>query len=241
MRSDHRPWKAPLSPWRMKQVWEDLLFTHWPVPVSVLRPLVPKQLEIDTYQGQTWIGVVPFHMSGIRMHYLPEIPFTSRFAEINVRVYVALDGKPGVYFFSLDAANYLAVKVARAFYHLPYYYAKFNILSDKNRIHYDSSRYPLSDRFRFLGEYGPESDVYRAEKGSLEYWLTERYCLYSNRKDRIYRCEILHEPWPLQKASAEIRTNTMVDLPGFRLPDTSPLLHFSKRIEVLTWGLERVR
>ncbi len=225
----------------MKQIWYDLLFAHWPVPVAMLRPLVPHSLKIDTYHGQTWIGVVPFQMSGIRFRNLPEVPYTSKFAEINVRVYVTIDEKPGVYFFSLDAANFLAVEVARKFYHLPYYHAKFRVENKGETVKYDSRRLRSGKQFCFEGEYYPISEVYQAEKGSLEYWLTERYCLYANHKDTLFRCDILHKPWPLQKAEAEIRTNTMVNIPGFVLPDIKPILHFSKSIDVLTWGLEKVR
>lgn len=224
----------------MKQVWEDLLFAHWPIPVSSIRPFVPKGLEIDIHEGQTWIGVVPFRMSGIRFRYLPEIPYTSRFAEINVRVYVVLDGKPGVFFLSLDAANLFAVHSARIFYHLPYYHSKFRIRLDGEQVGYESARYPLGEAFRFTGNYRPIGSVFYASKGSLECWLTERYCLYAENGNRIYRCEILHDPWPLQDARAEIETNTMVNLPNFNVSG-EPLLHFSKRLEVLTWGLERIR
>ncbi|MGJ4786893.1 YqjF family protein [Leptospira koniambonensis] len=238
--SEHRPWPVPKAGWRMKQIWHDLLFVHWPLPVSMIRPFVPKRLEIDTFENQTWIGVVPFHMSGIRMRGLPVMPIASRFPEINVRVYVTIDGKPGVYFFSLDAESWLAVKVARAFYHLPYYLANFKVIEKENRIYYQSQRTSSKNRFCFQAEYGPTSDVFLAKKGSLDYWLTERYCLYANNKNSLYRCEILHEPWPLQKAEANILQNTMADLEGIRLPDIKPLYHFSKKIEVLTWGLEKV-
>ncbi|MEI1277968.1 DUF2071 domain-containing protein [Leptospira venezuelensis] len=238
--SEHRPWPVPKASWRMKQIWHDLLFIHWPVPVSMIRAFVPKRLEIDTFENQTWIGVVPFHMSGIRMRGLPVMPIASRFPEINVRVYVTLDGKPGVYFFSLDAESWLAVKVARAFYHLPYYLANFEVTEEENRIHYLSQRKSVNHNFRFQAEYEPISDVYLAKKGSLDYWLTERYCLYANNRNSLYRCEILHEPWPLQRANANIFENTMTNIEGIRLPDIKPLFHFSKKIEVLTWGLEKV-
>jgi uncharacterized protein YqjF (DUF2071 family) len=114
----HRPWPLPSSPWVMQQVWHDLLFAHWPLPHDLLRPLIPAQLELDRFDGQCWVGVVPFRMSGIRGRGMPALPGLSRFPELNVRTYVTHGGKSGVYFFSLDAANLPAVWVARKFYHL---------------------------------------------------------------------------------------------------------------------------
>ncbi|TGL63755.1 DUF2071 domain-containing protein [Leptospira sarikeiensis] len=241
MNSEHRPWPVPKGYWRMEQIWHDLLFIHWPVPVSMIRPFVPQSLDIDTFENQTWIGVVPFHMSGIRLRGLPTMPFASKFPEINLRVYVTRDGKPGVYFISLDAESFPAVKIARAFYHLPYYLADFKVSESKDQISYSSKRRRFDTRFHFQAKYGPNSDPYFSKKGSLDHWLTERYCLYANWGKSVYRCEILHEPWPLQKAEAEIFINTMADIEGLKLPDIKPILHFSKRLEVQIWGLERLK
>jgi uncharacterized protein YqjF (DUF2071 family) len=237
MRTEHRPWPIPSRPWRMKQVWQNLLFAHWPIEINLIKPFIPPSLEIDTYNGKAWIGVVPFYMNGIRLRNAPPIPLTSSCSEINVRTYVTINNKPGVLFLSLDAANLIAVKVARLFYHLPYYYADISIKKEKNVVHYNSNRVKSDKTFEFSAKYMPTSHKFNAKEGTLEYWLTERYCLYTSHKNRLYRCDILHEPWDLQHADGEIIRNTMIDIDGLDVSNVKPLMHYSERIEVLTWGL----
>lgn len=235
----HRPWPLALGPWVMQQVWNDLLFAHWQLPAEVMRPLVPQQLPLDTYEGQCWIGVVPFWMSRVRPRAVPTVPGLSTFPELNVRTYVTVGGKPGVYFFSLDARSHLAVWGARALYHLPYFYAEMTVELDGNEVAYCSRRRGSNAELR--ARYSPHSAIRLRTPGSLEYWFTERYCLYTVHRDRIYRCEIHHAPWPLQDASAQISANTMASAAGIQLPDAPPLLHFSKQQHVLVWPLQPVR
>ncbi|MBD3921878.1 DUF2071 domain-containing protein [Paenibacillus sp. PR3] len=254
MRVDHRPWPVPSGPWLMRQIWSQLLFAHWPVKADQLRSIIPRGLELDLYKGQAWMGIVPFYMSGIRMHYMPSVPGTSDFGEINVRTYVISEGKAGVYFFSLDAANSLAVLSARMFFHLPYYRAGITLGSDNGWTTFRSERRGTGagasassgeDRegqsFLFDAQYRPTSAPFMAEQESLEYWLTERYCLYAEHGDHLYRCNINHEPWQLQHAEAKITINTMVDRRRLELPSAAPRLHYAERLEAVTWGLERVR
>jgi uncharacterized protein len=222
----------------MAQVWHDLLFAHWAIAFEMLRPLVPAQLHLETFDGQCWVGVVPFWMSGVRGRGTPAIPGLSRFPELNVRTYVTYGDMPGVYFFSLDAGSRMAVWGARALYHLPYFYADMEAESVGAEIEYRSSR--RSTRAEFRGCYGPSAPLSRREPGSLEYWLTERYCLYTVYEERLYRGEIHHAPWPLQNASAQINLNTIASAAGIILPDTKPLLQFSKRQDVLVWPLRKV-
>lgn len=237
----HRPWPTPSKPWVMKQTWHDLLFAHWEIDIDLIAPLIPKALDLDTYEGKAWIGVVPFGMSGIRLRSLPEIPFTSKFPELNVRTYVTYKGeKPGVYFLSLDAANLIAVKTARTFFRLPYYYADIKMKKENKTIYYQSSRKNAPDSFVFQGKYTPTSDKFEAKLHTLEYWLTERYCLYTTHQNRLFRGEIHHKPWQLQMANAEISKNSMIDIPGYTGADSKPLLHYSDRLDVLLWGLEEV-
>lgn len=221
----------------MKQIWHDLLFAHWPLPQAVMRPLVPTQLTLDTFDGQCWVGVVPFRMSGIRAREFPAIPGLSRFPEMNVRTYVTHGGKPGVYFFSLDAANVPAVWAARTFYHLPYFHAAMTSKEFGANIHYRSRRSQGAAEFR--GYYRPTADVRLREKDTIGNWLTERYCLYTTHRGQVYRGEIHHQPWPLQDAEAEFETNTVAAAAGISLPTTTPLLHFARRLEVLIWPLRR--
>lgn len=237
-----RPWSAPSSPWIMRQKWHDLLFMHWPVPVGALRALIPGSLEIETFDGTAWVGVVPFRMSGVRPRLMPPFPGISAFPELNVRTYVRLGDKPGVWFFSLDAASTFAVAAARFAFHLPYFRARMSCAAtEEGRIAYRSKRThfgaPPAD---LHASYGPTGPVFHARRGTLEYFLTERYCLYAAHRNRIFICEIDHAPWPLQPAEAEIERNTMAATAGITLPDARPLLHFAKYQDVKTWGLKRV-
>jgi uncharacterized protein YqjF (DUF2071 family) len=222
----------------MKQEWHDLLFAHWAVRVEVLRPLIPRALEIDTFGGQAWLGVVPFRMAGVRMRGTPAIPRFSRFPELNVRTYVVRDGKPGVWFFSLDAANAVAVWGARTSFHLPYFLAEMSCAEEAGWIQYLSQRKDrrglaasLRARYRAIG------GIFHALPGSIEHFLAERYCLYTeDAKGRIILCEIHHPQWPLQLAEAELQENTMAAATGITTADRTPeLLHFSRRQEVVVW------
>ena len=234
----HRPWPLPAGPWVMAQSWHDLLFAHWPVAPELLRPLIPQQLELQTFDKQCWVGIVPFRMSGVRARGLSAIPGTSSFPELNVRTYVTCGGKPGVYFFSLDAANWLAVKTARLIYHLPYFHADMRSEDHADEIVYRSRR-KISEA-EFQGRYWPISPEKPQSAGTLEHWLTERYCLYATVNASVFRGEIHHLPWPLQSAAATINVNTMAAAAGIELPNGQPLLHFAKRLDVLIWPLRRV-
>lgn len=232
----HRLWPLPNLPWVMKQTWNDLLFAHYPVKYSILRKLVPKEFLLDTYDGFGWVGIVPFHMTDIRLRGLPPIPGIDKFPELNVRTYVTVDGKPGVYFFSLDATNLLAVKVAQAFYHLPYVHASMKVEKQGDLMEYESKR--KKGDARFVADYRPISEAYFAEIGSFEAWLVERYCLYTlNSKGVPLRCDILHHPWLLQRAEADLKENTMLSSQGIIVEHDQPILHYSKKIEVRMWPL----
>lgn len=243
--TDHRPWPLPAGRWTWRQSWQDLLFAHWPIPAAELRPLVPPGLAIQEFDGTSWVGVVPFRMSGVMRRPLPDLPWVSNFPELNVRLYVEAEGKPGVWFLSLDATNPLAVAAARRFFHLPYYRAKIDITPQNDGFAYRAIR---TDRRRgtgwgvFDGAYRPVADVYRAVPGTLDHFLTERYCLYAQNPDgTLSRTEVHHAPWPLQRAEAEVRANTMLRPQAIQLAETTPvLLHFARRIDVVIWSPERL-
>jgi len=235
---DHRPWPIPRTPWTWRQSWLDLLFAHWPIEASRLRPLIPAELTLQEFEGSAWIGVVPFRMSGVMRRPLPDVPWISAFPELNVRTYVELDGKPGVWFLSLDATNPLAVWAARTFFHLPYHRADITLGREGDRIRYESRRGDI----RFSGSYEPTSTVRLSTPGSLEHWLTERYCLYArDPRGRILRNDVHHAPWPLQDARAEIRVNSMLAPHELRVADVPPLVHFARRVDVVVWDAEIVR
>ena len=235
----HRPWPLPRGPWIMKQEWHDLLFAHWKVPAEALRPVIPQGLEIDTFGGQAWLGVVPFRMAGVRMRGAPAIPGFSRFPELNVRTYVVRDGKPGVWFFSLDAANAVAVWGARTLFHLPYFLAAMSCAENSGWIRYESHRKDRSSSAASLrARYRAIGDVFHAAPGSIEHFLAERYCLYTvDEKRRIIRWDIHHPSWPLQSAEAAMEENTMAAAARITIADLKPeLLHFSRRPEVVVWA-----
>jgi uncharacterized protein YqjF (DUF2071 family) len=234
----HRPWPPPERPWIVAQSWRDLLFAHWPVSPALLRPFLPPVLELDTFAGDAWIGVVPFRISHIAPRGMSQV-LGLAFPELNVRTYVTASGKPGVWFFSLDAASLLAVTAARLAFHLPYFWARMSMGDDDGWIAYTSRRrHPGAPRAEFIGRYRPAGAVFQSAPGSLEDWLTARYCLYAaNRSGAIFRTEIHHAPWPLQVAAAEMTVNTMVQ--GITLPG-SPLLHFARSLDVVTWLPYRV-
>jgi uncharacterized protein YqjF (DUF2071 family) len=236
----HRPWPVPRGPWVMAQTWDDLLFAHWPVAVEELRRLVPSELRVDEHDGSAWLGITPFVISSFRLRGTLPIPWLSTFPELNVRTYVTAEDRPGIWFFSLDTSSPLAVEGARRVYKLPYFHARMSALRHGDRIDYSSSRRDDEQRpYVFRASYEPAGEVSPAAPGSLEAFLTERYCLYSVDDGGLRRAEIHHPPWPLQAAEAEIELNTMAP-DHIRLSDEPPQLHYSRRQDVLIWPLEAV-
>jgi uncharacterized protein YqjF (DUF2071 family) len=225
----------------MTQTWHDLLFAHWPVAVDLLASKIPKGLELDTFDGQAWLGIVPFRMTNVAPRWVPALPWVSEFPELNVRTYVRVADKPGVYFFSLDAGSAVAVQAARKLLNLPYYVADMKISPIDGRVHYSSRRQTTDSRAALEATYEATGAPFEAPRGSLEYFLTERYCLYAtDRTYHAYRLDIHHPPWSLQAAEAEFQRNTMAEAAGLRLPSTEPLLHFAKRQDMVAWAPERL-
>jgi uncharacterized protein len=241
----HRPWPLRDAPWVMTQSWHNLLFAHWPVDAALLRSRMPPGLALDLFEGHAWIGVVPFQMTNVAPRFVPSLPGVSEFAELNVRTYVTVGGKPGVYFFSLDAESALAVAAARSLLHLPYFTARMQVHSEARQVEYSSRRIGDGPPAELVARYEPVGPPFHAEPGTLDHFLTERYCLYNvDARFRAYRLEIHHPPWTLQRAEATFAVNTMTEATGIRLPAIPPVLHFSPRQDTLAWGpetLETVR
>jgi uncharacterized protein YqjF (DUF2071 family) len=233
----HRPWPMPDRPWLMTQTWHDLLFAHWPIDAGTLRTNVPGEFDLDLFDGTGWLGVVPFHMTNVAPRGVPLPRGISDFPELNARTYVRVDDKPGIYFFSLDAGSKLAVAAARSLLNLPYYSAAMTAVPDGENIEYESERHRALVPARLSASYGPVGAPFAARSGSIDYFLSERYCLYNlNHRGAPYRLDIHHPPWSLQAAAAEFRRNTIADAAGFSLPDTEPLLHFSRRQDMVAWA-----
>lgn len=219
----------------LRMSWVDLAFLHWPVPLKALRSLVPAALEIDTFDGSGWVAVTPFQMRGVRLRAVPPIPTATDFLELNVRTYVRHKGRSGVWFFSLDAASWLAVAGARAVTGLPYVHARMSARRDGESVVYRSDRTHRGVRPAQLRvRYRPIGDVYRSAPGWFEHWCTERYSLFSlTAGRRLLRLDIEHVPWPLQLASADIELNSMAHASLIDLPRTEPHVLFAKHLDVV--------
>jgi uncharacterized protein len=203
----------------MAQTWSDLLFAHWPVDPAVLRSLIPAGLELDTFDGQAWLSVVVFQISDVHLRGWPPMPGLRGFPEVNLRTYVTYQDKPGVWFMSLHCPNRLAMAVARPWYLLPYRYAPLTLHAG------------VCESAVFSARYAPCGDS--VAPTPLDEWLTERYCYYTlGPSGSLYRCDIHHEPWPLQPAHCAVTRNQLIN--GTHPP---ALLHFAKRIEALIWPI----
>jgi uncharacterized protein YqjF (DUF2071 family) len=227
----------------MAQRWNNLLFAHWPAQLDIVRALVPSPLTLDLYAGTAWVSVTPFYLSHMRPRGIPALPWVSEFPELNVRTYVTVGGRPGVYFFSLDAGSGLAVAGARALYHLPYFRASMSIRETPDGgFRYQSTRtHPGAPPAELDARYRPTGAAESSEAGTLDHWLTERYCLYAlDGAGNVYRAEIHHRPWPLQPAEATFERNTMALAAGITLPSQPPRLSFARRLDVVVWLPERV-
>lgn len=220
--------------------WRELLFAHWIVDAALVQPHIPSGLDLDLFNGCCYVGAVPFLMENTGLRFVPPIPGLHAFPELNLRTYVIAGGKPGVWFFSLDAGSKLAVRGARWLFHLPYFDAHFDIAVSQT-VHYRAERtHRETASAQFEAKYRPVGPVYESTAGSLDAWLTDRYCLYSSDASQIYRGEIDHAAWPLQRAEAEIRTNTLGDWLGIPLNGDPVTLHFAKALDVSAWTIEKI-
>ena len=221
----------------MTQTWHDLLFAHWPVEARALAAMIP--FPLDLFDGRAWVGVVPFRMTNVAPRSVPALPWLSAFPELNVRTYVTVGAKPGVFFFSLDAGKALAVLAAKGFFNLPYFSASMTVKREGAAVSYSSRR--RRGEARFEATYRPVKEPSAPRPGTLEQFLTERYCLYQvDHRGRPYRLDIHHPPWPLQIAEAQFAMNTMAEAAGIILPGTEPLLHFSRRQDMIAWAPRRL-
>jgi len=231
----HRPDGRPI----MHQNWGKLHFMHWRINADILRPHIPAELEIDTFGGSAWIAITPFTMWDVRPlpPLIPAVPGLSSMHELNVRTYVHLDGVPGVWFFSLDIDNSIAAIAARTFFHLPYYTAEIDLEEDGDVIEYELTREedPAAD---FSASFRLGKKLPRSQPGSKEFFLTERYILYTENDGALYRARIHHEPWPLQESAVEDFSSTMFEANGIPAPKTEPLVHYAEEVDVDIWALE---
>jgi len=231
----HRQWPLPTRSWSYYQEWNEALFLHWKVPAELLRPFIPKGLELDTFNGEAWISLVAFTMEKIRPKNLPAFAPVSDFHEINVRTYVIRNNKPGVYFLNIEAQKLVSAKLSKLLSGLPYQKAAMKRAPFKETHSYTSDL--KKKGFRFKAVYTVSDQA--VAKTDTDLWLTERYCLYLDKGPKIYRYEIHHLPWELQQVELEeIQTNYhlgKIDLN--RQPD---LVHYSPGVEVIAWNKEKL-
>jgi uncharacterized protein len=223
----------------MKHNWGKLLFMHWPISEKVLRPLIPESLSIDTFDGTAWIAITPFTLWDVTLNFIPPVPWLSDFHELNVRTYVHFNGVPGVWFFSLDTNSRTTVIGARSLYHLPYFNARIELEEKEGTIYYNLKR-KVGPPAQFNGSWKAGDRLPEAEPGTLEFFLVERYCLYSTDGKKLYRSLIHHRPWPLQQAELLSFQSTMIESHGLPAPEGRPLLHYANALDVDVWALKAV-
>lgn len=245
--SNHPPPEAaanPLrrGPWIMRQRWHHLLFAHWPVEYEKLRAAVPRELDLDAFGGEVWLGLVVFGLSGIKLRWLPEVKPLASFPEVNLRTYVTYRGQPGVYFISLDADNPVAVAIASRWFQLNYYDAEIRYTRDADGLHFNSRRIQRRlPEAKLDVTYAPADSLTAGAPGGLrlQEWLTERYCYYVAKDDQVRRCDIDHRPWSLQHARADFRENSIALPFGIELDGAGALLHYCRYMEARIWPLRR--
>ncbi|MDX1932960.1 MAG: DUF2071 domain-containing protein [Capsulimonadales bacterium] len=236
------PTYRPHEPVVMRQEWRHLSFLHWPVAPEVVRALLPDDLTVDTFEGRAYVGLVPFTMRNVRPAGAPAVRGLSYFHETNVRTYVHhRGGHPGVWFFSLDAANEIAVRIARTVWKLPYHYARMSLGGDGESIVYASERCrpgPLPGDCR--ATITPTGNAFFAVPGTLEHFLAERYLLYSRANGRLYRGRVHHAPYPLRSARLETLTESLTGAAGFAFDGPPPLVHYAAGVEVDVFPLRPI-
>lgn len=221
------------SDWVMTQTWEHLMFMHWEQAPDKIKALIPSELELDLYDGKAWITILPFKVTHQRFHWFPEIPLLNTYLELNVRTYVKFKGKVGVYFFTLDANHPLTVLGTKAM-SLPYQLSKMEMLEENNEILFKSRR--LFEYGKFSARYESASQPKQLEPGSLDYWLLERYCLFTKWGNLLLRGDIRHEKWEVSEVNYRIREN---EVAPFLLTTDPLLLHYAAKKQVIIFPLRK--
>ena len=223
----------------LRMRWRDVGFFHWPVEPAIVARTLPDDLTVDTYDGNAWLGVVPFWMDDIRPR---GSPIGRSFGEVNLRTYVRADGTPGVYFYNLDADDALSVRLARRLFILPYYRATMTVESHDGTVDFRSER-PGDDgpRVRVDVTYSGDGDPAPPTPASLEEFLVERYRFYAGSLGgQVYYADIDHDPWPLESGTVEMRHNDLFEVNGFEHPDGDPVVHYSSGIDVNAGVIHRL-
>lgn len=236
--TEHRNYPLPTGKWTSMQDWKHLLFLHFPVYSPFIEPLLPEQLELDTFNDEAWISIIPFKVDKMRIRKLPPLPFLYPFSEVNVRTYVKKDGIPGVYFFSMDAANLLAVTGAKIS-GLPYFHAKAKLRKKAKNFYFRSVR-KSEEKEIFKTAYKPAGRIFFTEEETIDHWLLERYALWTLKDDVLMRGDIHHKQWKFQYAEVKVEEQTLTSA---YLPNNAfisdPISHYVKSKRVLIWPLRK--
>ncbi|MEP1490033.1 MAG: DUF2071 domain-containing protein [Algibacter sp.] len=223
---EHRPFEYPKRAWTFYQEWNKAVFLHWEIDVKLIRPYLPKGIELDTLNGKTWVSLVAFDMNNIGIKNLPKPPYISDFQEINIRVYIIKNGKPSVYFLNMEGSKRSSCKVLKMASKFPYRYSKMN----RNESVYQSNNKVFNDSFHI--EYHLKNDSVKKDK--TDTWLTERYAVFQDHKNHIIEYDVHHTEWPMQHI---IVKNVKINYPRFNhLINNKPnRIHYSSGVQVLTW------
>ena len=235
-----RPEGSPV----MRQTWAHLLFLHWSWEPAAIQATLPAGLTVDVHEGRAWLGLVPFFMERVRPRGLPAVPGISDFLELNVRTYVRdAEGRPGVWFYSLDANQWLAVTVARTLFHLPYEHAEMGaaVNAKSGEVDYRARRKGAGGESRFA--FRPHGATAAAKTGTLEFFLVERYRLFAAevRGGRLFTGKVHHTPYRIGAATVSAWDDTMLRLAGFDRGGRAPEhVCAARAVDVEVWPLERV-
>jgi len=217
----------------MLHEWNNLTFMHWAYEPAAVQAVLPPGLEVHTYGGKAWVGLVPFMMR-VETAGKRGVPWVSNFCETNVRTYArAADGTTGVWFLSLDAARFGAVAVARVGYHLPYFWSRMRVRTFGNIVTYESRR-------RWPGPKGATSmsvievgEQYTPEElDDRDHWLTARWRLYSHQPRGLRFAQADHPPWVLHRAKVLHLDDGLIEAAGLPAPTGDPLVHWSPGVDV---------
>ena len=232
---NHRPYSLPEWPWVTTQRWENVLFLHWQFSPNVLKPHIPKQLQLDLYDAAAWIGIVFFQVKGMRLRSMPALPRLSSFLQLNVRTYVTYNGLPGVYFFSLDVDSKFACLLAKTIYSLPFRRADVKLDRQGDYMNMVYARKKGSFAGEMSCSYAPVSAVFQAQINTFDHWLLERYCLWNIRKNDLWRTDIHHTKWNFQKAEVILHSHSMAGYLHRKSFLDHPLVHYAAMKQALFW------
>jgi hypothetical protein len=241
MQIDHIPFKLPNKSYSLSQEWRYLTFLHWIVDSKNIRPYLPDNLELDTYNGKAYVSTIPFLMKNVRPRFLPSIYGISTFPEFNIRTYVKHKNKTGVFFLTLDAQSIITCLFAPYAYGLPYRYSSGRIESIEKAYLWQSKR--LSDQVEIKGQCKPLGKSMRAAKGSIEEFLFERYCLFTLHKKKLCMAYVAHKPWIFKSGDSQLNINSLTESYNLGIKNSlkPDLVHISNGVKVKTWPLEEVK